>query len=138
MLVGSDHRTMFSLVKPSLTGILGMAMAAGSQPPPVAGLPTMNNYIAALHNTTNPEKSEPIVLKPIKYLHGEPTNTWTKKEFDRLCIKQNIQYAVVAKFSYGRPDFQLLRKNMPTQLEIKGACNIGYLEDRHVLIRLSY
>lgn len=107
-----------------------MAMTAGSQLQPVAGFSSMNNCIAALHNTTNPEKLEPIVLKPIKYLHGEPTITWTKKEFDRFCMKQNLQYAVVAKFSYDRPDFQSLRKNMSTQLEIKGACDIRYLEDR--------
>lgn len=32
---------------------------------------------------------------------------------------------------------QELRRILPIQLEIKGHCNIGFLEEGHILIRLS-
>ncbi|KAG5630589.1 hypothetical protein H5410_002306 [Solanum commersonii] len=59
--------------------------------------------------------NETVEIKLITLLHGEPTITWTKK----------------GKIS------NELRKTIPIQLEIKGPCNIGFLEDRHILIRLS-
>ncbi|WMV54572.1 hypothetical protein MTR67_047957 [Solanum verrucosum] len=80
--------------------------------------------------------TEHIAIKPIIFLHGEPTITWIKKEFGKLTVRQNLQYAIVAKFSYGRPDMYELRKEIPIQLEIKGPYNIGFLEERHILIRL--
>ncbi|WMV06919.1 hypothetical protein MTR67_000304 [Solanum verrucosum] len=123
-----------------------MATPVGGQPPTGVGLPTINNpttttnnldYAAAVHNSIGPQVAKPIDIKPIIFLHGEPTITWTKKEFEKLTVRQNLQYAVVAKFSYGRPDLYELRKAIPIQLEIKGPCNIGFLEERHILIRLS-
>lgn len=41
-----------------------------------------------------------------------------------------MQFVIDAKFSYGRQKLYELRKVMPIQLEIKGACNIGFLEER--------
>lgn len=63
---------------------------------------------------------EPIAIKPITFLPGEPMITWTMKEFEKLTVRQNLQFAVVAKFSYGRPDLFELSKTIPNQLEIKG------------------
>jgi len=106
-----------------------MATPASGQPPTGVGLPTINNpttttnnldYAAAVHNSIGPQVAEPIDIKPIIFLHGEPTITWTKKEFEKLKVRQNLQYVVVAKFSYGRPDLYELRKAIPIQLEIKG------------------
>lgn len=50
---------------------------------------------------------------------------------------EGLQYAVVCKFSYGWPELQELRRIILIQYGIKGECNIGYLRDRHVLIRLA-
>ncbi|KAH0650454.1 hypothetical protein KY284_030366 [Solanum tuberosum] len=106
-----------------------MAMSAGGQPPTGVGLPTIINptittnnldYAATVHNSITPPMTEHIAIKPIIFLHGEPTITWTKKEFEKLKVRQNLHYAVVAKFSYGRPDLYELRKAIPIQLEIKG------------------
>lgn len=44
---------------------------------------------------------------------------------------------MVAKFFYGRPNLYELRKKIPIQLGIKGPCNIGFLEERHIMMRLS-
>ncbi|KAK6773763.1 hypothetical protein RDI58_029001 [Solanum bulbocastanum] len=119
-------------------------MSMGDQPPTGVGVsrkstmpanstiindsvPTNNNYANAL--TIIHQTSELINLKPITLLHGEPIIIWTKKESDGLSIRQNLQFAVVAKFSYGRPDLYKLRKAIPIQLEIKGPNNIGFLEE---------
>ncbi|XP_060216902.1 uncharacterized protein LOC132644331 [Lycium barbarum] len=80
---------------------------------------------------------DPIEGKIISFLHGEPTITYTKKEFEKLSIRQNLPFAGVAKFSYVRPYLNELRKILPIQLEIKGTCPMGYLDERRILLRLS-
>ncbi|CAN4114567.1 unnamed protein product [Withania somnifera] len=50
---------------------------------------------------------------------------------------ENLEYAVVGKFSYGWPTIQDLRRLIPMQCELKGECNVGLLCNRHVLIRCS-
>ncbi|KAK4729999.1 hypothetical protein R3W88_022987 [Solanum pinnatisectum] len=52
-------------------------------------------------------------------------------------ILEDLQYAVVGKFSYGWPELEELRTCMPQQCTIKGECRIGLLRNRHVLIRLD-
>lgn len=54
-----------------------------------------------------------------------------------MIIQENLQYAVVGKFFYGWPDLEEIRKTVPIQCEIKGDCKIGFLSDRHILIRLT-
>ncbi|KAG5618380.1 hypothetical protein H5410_018204 [Solanum commersonii] len=59
-------------------------------------------------------------------LHGEPNITWKTSE-----------YAIIGKFSYGKPDIVELRKTIPGQCGIKSECTIGVLDSRHILIRLT-
>ncbi|WMV18187.1 hypothetical protein MTR67_011572 [Solanum verrucosum] len=54
-----------------------------------------------------------------------------------MIVNENLEYAVIGKFSYGWPDIQDLRRLIPKQCELKGDCNIGLLSNRHVLIRAS-
>ncbi|KAH0705670.1 hypothetical protein KY289_010746 [Solanum tuberosum] len=54
-----------------------------------------------------------------------------------MIINENLEYAVIGKFSYGWPDIQALRKLIPKQCELKGECKIGLLSNRHVLIRAT-
>ncbi|KAK4724686.1 hypothetical protein R3W88_027465 [Solanum pinnatisectum] len=51
--------------------------------------------------------------------------------------KQNLEFAIIGKFSYGWPDLEFLRKAIPSQCGIKRECMVGLLRNRHVLIRLS-
>lgn len=51
--------------------------------------------------------------------------------------QQNLQYAIIGKFYYGKLDIMELRKSIPNQCGIKGECNIGVLDSRHILIRLE-
>ncbi|KAH0743932.1 hypothetical protein KY290_031925 [Solanum tuberosum] len=48
------------------------------------------NYADVLHNTLLQQEEEPTIIKPITFLHGEPTTMWTTKEFDRLIVKVEV------------------------------------------------
>lgn len=56
---------------------------------------------------------------------------------EQMIVNENLQYAVIGKFSYGRHDIQELRQLIPKQCELKGECNIGVLNNRHILIRAT-
>ncbi|WMV43302.1 hypothetical protein MTR67_036687 [Solanum verrucosum] len=70
-------------------------------------------------------------------LHGEPNITWKGSEVKALIIQENLQYAIIGKFSYGKPDITELRRTLPGQCGIKSECVIGVLDTRHILIRLT-
>ncbi|WMV08972.1 hypothetical protein MTR67_002357 [Solanum verrucosum] len=54
-----------------------------------------------------------------------------------MSVNEDLEYAVVGKFSYGWPNIQELWKIIPKQCELKGDVNIGLLCNRYVLIRAS-
>lgn len=53
---------------------------------------------------------------------------------DQMIINENLEYAVIDKFSYEWPEIQELRRLIPKQCELKGECKIGLLCNRHILI----
>ena len=53
-----------------------------------------------------------------------------------LIAQENLQYAIIGKFSYGKAHIDVLRKIIPSQCGIKSQCIIGVLDERHILIRL--
>lgn len=79
----------------------------------------------------------PIPQHQVVILQGQPMVSFTEAEVDRINMIEGLQHAVVCKFSYGWPEIAELRRIVPQQCGIKGDCKIGYLCDRHVLIRLS-
>ncbi|KAF3624236.1 hypothetical protein FXO37_31460 [Capsicum annuum] len=118
-----------------------MASQATGQPPSEGVQPTPSlSYAKILQPTTqNPQKQSipAIPIKPIIFHHGEPTVQWSLDEVQRMIIHENLQYSIVGKFSYSRPEIHDLRMLIPSQCEIKGDCNIGFLCNRHVLIRCT-
>ncbi|KAK4707039.1 hypothetical protein R3W88_033399 [Solanum pinnatisectum] len=52
---------------------------------------------------TNSSTKNPIPIKKLCYNKGLPRVVWTKEELDRMNIIENLQYAVVGKFSYRWP-----------------------------------
>ncbi|WMV10147.1 hypothetical protein MTR67_003532 [Solanum verrucosum] len=76
-------------------------------------------------------------LKPVNLLHGEPMVVFDSKDLETFITEENLKYALIAKFSHGRPELPDLRKILPQQLGFKGECNIGLLESRHVLLRFT-
>ncbi|WMV58972.1 hypothetical protein MTR67_052357 [Solanum verrucosum] len=78
-----------------------------------------------------------ILPKPVVMLHGESNITWKASEVRSLIIWENLYYAIIGKFSYGKPDIMELRKTIPGQCGIKSICTIGVLDTWHILIRLT-
>ncbi|KAM3303333.1 hypothetical protein P3S67_014363 [Capsicum chacoense] len=54
-----------------------------------------------------------------------------------MIIQEDLNYAVIGKFSYEWPEMEEIRKIVPLQCEIKADGKIGFLRDRHSLIRLT-
>lgn len=63
-----------------------------------------------LEDTTVVNKNVvPILIKQVSYTNGVPRIQWTEEEVHRMNYIENLQYAVVGKFSYGWPDLEELR-----------------------------
>ncbi|KAH0636957.1 hypothetical protein KY289_036872 [Solanum tuberosum] len=122
-----------------------MALVAGGQSPPEAARST--SIIQPPLLTT--KYSE--VLKPDQNKHDYETNseensgifTWRSSNYLEVIRSSTADYTREfticnsGKFSYDKPDLHELRRLIPAHCEIKGPCNIGLLENRYVLIRLS-
>lgn len=80
---------------------------------------------------------QPIQMRRVTFLNGQPIVKFTEAEVQRMNVIEGLQYAVVEKLYYGSPEIHELRRIIPIQCGIKGECNIGFLRDRHVLIRLT-
>ncbi|KAK4369668.1 hypothetical protein RND71_009143 [Anisodus tanguticus] len=140
-----------------------MAIPATGRPPPEVGHPPPNpahtlDYsqlfkssptipplqISETANGGNPRPcgdpspmSIPIPIKPIVYLHGEPTIRFEKNKVEVMIHHQDLTLAIVGKFSHGWPDIAFLRNAIPKQCGLKAEVRIGLLCDRHVLIRCT-
>ncbi|WMV55379.1 hypothetical protein MTR67_048764 [Solanum verrucosum] len=91
-------------------------------------------------NILKPKISNPyphVSPKPVTFIHGEPSITWKSSEVKSLITQKNLQYAIIGKFSYGKPEVQELRRTLPRQCGIKSECTIGVLDNKHILIRLT-
>lgn len=76
-------------------------------------------------------------MKSVSYTNGIPRIVWTEDEVDRMNTIENLQFAVIGKFSYGWPILEERRSLIPRQCNIKGDCKIGLLRNRHILICLD-
>jgi len=114
-----------------------MAASASGQPLEKVGrlVTSGPSYADSLRQKKSNIKRLP--LKPISYLHGEPQVIWEVEKVYQMIVNENLEYAVIGKFSYGWPDIQDLRKLIPKQCELKGECNIGLLSNKYVLIRAT-
>ncbi|KAF3655290.1 hypothetical protein FXO37_16019 [Capsicum annuum] len=80
---------------------------------------------------------EKVPHKPVVIKEEEPNITWKSSEIRNMIMYENLQFVIIGKFSYGKPDITELRKVIPMQCGIKGSCSIGYLDARHILNRLE-
>uniref|UniRef100_M1DHN1 DUF4283 domain-containing protein n=1 Tax=Solanum tuberosum TaxID=4113 RepID=M1DHN1_SOLTU len=124
-----------------------MTAAPVGKPPPLEVAPTpkgiINNLGRPLNmtcaNAIKPRNSQhkPIPMKQVAYLHGEPKIVWEEEEVEHMIINEDLQLAVIGKFSYGWLEIQELRRLIPKQCELKGDVNNGLLSNRYVLIRTT-
>lgn len=61
-----------------------------------------------------------------------PRITWTEEEVDRMNVIENLQYAIIGKFSYGWPDLVDFSMQIPKQLKVIGDSSIGLFRNRHI------
>lgn len=93
---------------------------AGGQPPVEAVRPPKvtvdmiegkRSYGDVLHLQMS--KQVPVPMKQITYLHGEPIVIWEEEEISQMIANEQLEYAVIGKFSYGWPEIQVLRRLIP-------------------------
>ncbi|KAG5594125.1 hypothetical protein H5410_035357 [Solanum commersonii] len=77
-----------------------------------------------------------IIFALIEHLR-EPRVIWEEEEISQMIANEQLEYAIIGKFSYGWPEIQVLRKLIPLQCNLKGEVNIGLLNNRYILIRAS-
>ncbi|KAK4364986.1 hypothetical protein RND71_016344 [Anisodus tanguticus] len=83
-------------------------------------LPNILNYGAApdvvhysktrrTNRVTKATIRPPPVIKRVEIVHGKPTIQWTSKEFDEFSVQEGLQFALVAKFAYGRHEVKAIQ-----------------------------
>lgn len=102
---------------------------------PLEGVGQPRSFASLLKPNALPTKMIP--MKPVSYLHGEPIIQWDQSEVDQIVVNENLQFALIGKFSYGWPKISDLRRLIPKYCELKGEYNVGLLSNMHVLIRAS-
>ena len=99
-----------------------MAKIDSPQPQAVKERPEKPSYASIPNPSTCIQKSNgklPIKLKPVTYVHGEPTVSLSFSDLELYIQEENLQYALVPKFSNERPDMIDLRKVFTRHFEIK-------------------
>uniref|UniRef100_M1BW02 Uncharacterized protein n=1 Tax=Solanum tuberosum TaxID=4113 RepID=M1BW02_SOLTU len=89
------------------------------------------SYAATLKPPQTIQNMSKDTLKPIEFIHGEPTVRFTMKEREQFAREEGLHQAVIIKFAYGKPDLSELQKCLPKQFDVKGNCNIGQLDFRN-------
>ncbi|KAK4717545.1 hypothetical protein R3W88_015883 [Solanum pinnatisectum] len=117
---------------------MASTIAGGSVPPKeFPPLPTKSNHesqttipqnITEYATLLKPKPIAPSIInvppKPVFLLHGEPSIMWKTSEVRSMIVKENLQYAIVGKFSYSKPEIKELRKVILGQCGVKSECTI--------------
>ncbi|KAG5616346.1 hypothetical protein H5410_016170 [Solanum commersonii] len=137
-----------------------MSQPAGGQPYPVADLltstsefpplPSKASTATKLLNLCLPkefsfaeslnqlaQQSHDSLRRDFTLVRGIPQIKWTEEEVDRMNQIEELQFAVVGKFTHEWSDLEELRRIIPQQCDIKGNCQIGLFRNKHILIRLT-
>ncbi|WMV07100.1 hypothetical protein MTR67_000485 [Solanum verrucosum] len=78
------------------------------------------SYATTLKPPQTIQKLLKDTLKPIGFIHGEPTVRFTMEEREQFAREEGLHQAVIIKFSYGKPDLSELRKRLLKQFDVKG------------------
>ncbi|XP_027118705.1 uncharacterized protein [Coffea arabica] len=78
--------------------------------------------------------SSPIQLRPVTSYKGEAAVIFSREDADRLASP--FRWALVGKFSHGRPSLEDIRKFLAT-LNLRDHVSVRLLDYRHVLIKCS-
>lgn len=114
-----------------------MTSSTTGQPPTRVDIPPLHKPCFVDLLKPPPSITKFVPMKPVEFLHGEPHIVWEKEEINQMIINKNLQFVVIDKFSYAGRDFQDLKRRIPKQCDLKGECNIGVLNNKHILTRAS-
>ena len=81
-----------------------MAKIDSSQPQAMKERPEKPSHATIPNPSTCIQKSDgklPIKLEPVTYVHREPTMSFSFSDLELYIQEENLQYALVPKFSYG-------------------------------------
>ncbi|KAH0698547.1 hypothetical protein KY284_012762 [Solanum tuberosum] len=81
-------------------------------------------YTMNLSQNIKPATVTPIPIKQPSYINGIPRITWTEDEVRQMNTVENLHYAVIGKFSYGWPEMDDLRIQIPKQCNVKDFLNM--------------
>ena len=73
----------------------------------------------------------PCKVKPLSQFKGEPAVLFSEEDITKLAAP--FQFAVVGKFSHGRPNLDTIRKSF-SAIRFQSSFTIGLLDQRHILI----
>ncbi|KAG5610698.1 hypothetical protein H5410_021979 [Solanum commersonii] len=65
-------------------------------------------------------KTNEALRKEVSVVGGIPQVKWTEEEVERMNLIEDLQFAVIGKFTYEWSDLEELRKIIPQQREIRG------------------
>ncbi|KAK4731332.1 hypothetical protein R3W88_024320 [Solanum pinnatisectum] len=105
-----------------------MAETVSPQPRAVEETPKKPSYASISNPSTYTKKSGgklPLKLKRVIYVHGKPTVSFNFSDLESYIQEENL------------PDMIDLRNSFARLFLIKGDCNLGLLDHRHVLVKLS-
>uniref|UniRef100_M1CMH9 DNA/RNA binding protein n=1 Tax=Solanum tuberosum TaxID=4113 RepID=M1CMH9_SOLTU len=83
------------------------------------------------------QQSHDSLRRDITMIRGIPQIKWTEEEVNMMNQIEELQFAVIGKFTHDWSDLEELRRIIPQQCDIKGNCQIGLLRTKHILIRLT-
>lgn len=70
------------------------------------------NFLKPVTSVGNCQKQSLSIKKPTSN-NGIPRVSWTEDEIQSMNIAENLQYALIGKFTYGWPGLDELRKILP-------------------------
>lgn len=97
--------------------------------------PVRRSFAQVVLDTQIPPKVSFKVKKPDFTEKGEPAVFFSAAEIEASC--EHLQYAAVAKCSYGRPSIPDIRASLIHTFHIQPACVISRINARHILVRFT-
>ncbi|KAL9669371.1 hypothetical protein QQ045_006917 [Rhodiola kirilowii] len=125
---------------------LGQAPVKTNSPPPCPPDPpdipkpsfaTITQQGTRVRKITYERRFPPIQLPARQYgtKEGKPSISFTAAE--QQAGIDNLKHSLVVKFSGGRPPIEVVRTALEEAWKVNGACSIGALDTRHILVVLQ-
>ncbi|XP_059277765.1 putative UPF0481 protein At3g02645 [Lycium ferocissimum] len=78
--------------------------------------PCKPTYASFINPNSSSQPLTTTKLKPIEFVHGEPTLKFTVEEIEKFTVVEGLYQALVLKFSYRHPEIEELYTVCPKQL----------------------